>query len=303
MDASMTEHNKELPVALVHEARLRLFQPTRRPSSNEIKESIKTSAGLVTIEHRAVMRGGRVIARPLGQAHADLLDAMRSSALASAHDGAGRLVMLIDPARARRAGGFKCSLSAVRELANDLIGATIEIHEPMKLKIRGHLIDTLREAVDTSGKVIELDNPLQRAGFSKTRNLWAVTVGDVGMMLLRRDLRVNYELRQIVALQSGMAQAVARWLLGQSRDRQPNGGWRLDTVIQAIAGDLRDAALRNARRDIRRASDDLSKLGIIVEDDRVSLEANAKRVANARGRVANARGRVANAREIGEACS
>jgi hypothetical protein len=295
MEPGMTEH-KELPVALVHEARLRIFQPTRRPSSDEIRESIKTSAGLVTIEHRAVMRGGRVIARPLGQAHEDLLDAVRASALHSGIDGAGRLVLLVDPAKARREGGFKCSLSAVRELAHDLTGATIEIHEPAKFKIRGHMIDTLREALDTKGKVIEVENPLQRAGFSKTRGLWAVTTGDVGMMLLQRDTPVRYELSQIVSLQSGMAQAVARWLLGQSRERQPNGGWRLDTVIQAVAGDLRDAALRNARRDIRGASDDLSRLGIIIENDRVRLEANAKRVANARGRVANAR-------EIGQACS
>jgi hypothetical protein len=291
----MTEH-KELPVALVHEARLRIYQPTRRPSSDEIRESIKTSSGLVTIEHRAVMRDGRVIARPLGQGHADLQDAMRASALHSGIDGAGRLVLLVDPAKARREGGFKCSLSAVRELANDLIGATIEIHEPAKLKIRGHLIDTLREAVDGRGKAIEIDNPLQRAGFSKTRGLWAVTIGDVGMMLLQRDTGVRYELSQIVSLQSGMAQAVARWLLGQSRDRQPNGGWRMDTVIRAVAGDLRDAALRNARRDIRAAADDLSRLRIIFESDRVMLETSVKRVANARERVANAR-------EIGQACS
>jgi hypothetical protein len=297
MEASMTELPTELPVGLVHEARLRLFQPTRRPSSDEVRQSITSAGlGLVTIEHRAVMQGGRVIARPLGQAHADLLDAMRASALDSRHDGAGRLVMLVDPARARREGGFKCSLRAVRELVNDLTGATIEIHEPAKLKIRGHLIDTLREAVDANGQVIEIENPLRRAGFRETRGLWAVTIGDVGMMLLRHDTPVRYELKQIVSLQSGMAQAVARWLCGQSRERQPNGGWRLDTVIRAVAGDLVGAALRNARRDIRAAADDLSKLGIILEKDRVSLETSVKRVANARGRVANAR-------EIGQACS
>lgn len=267
---------KSIPTAFAHEARLRIFQPTRRPSAPQQVARIATSHGHISIEHRAVQRGAgdSFDVRALGQAHADLLDAMRATALHAATDGAGRLVMLVDPAKAKRAGGFKCSTAALRMLLDDMLGAVIEIHEPQHLRARGHLIDTVRIAEAGDGEAIALPCNLSRTQKHASRGaryLWAVTMGDVGMQLIARDMGLHYPLDKVVSLQTGISQAVARWMLGHSRAHQPNGGWFVDTVINAVSGPISGEDLRNRRRELRRDAAALAEMGILLNADRVVL--------------------------------
>lgn len=261
-----------LPTAFVHEARLRMFQPTRRPASAEQIVRVATAHGKLEIEYRARQRvDGTFEVRALGQGHADLLDACRLTALHHRADGAGRVVLLVDPAKVKKAGGFSCSTSALREMLDDLAGALVRVSEPAHLTVTGHLIDTWAEARNSDGGRIALPCPLSRTSRPDRaeRHLWAITIGDVGMRLLRGDLTVNYDLARITTLQSGIAQAAARWLLGQSVSRQPNGGWMLDTVIQAVAGELNATGMRHRRREMRADAPALAKLGILISADRV----------------------------------
>ena len=271
---------QKLPAAFVHEARLRIFKPSRRPTAEKQTEAIETSYGKIEVEHRAVQHQDnptRFTIRPLGLAHADLLDSMRQTALDSVIDGAGRLAMLIDPARARRAGGFKCSLHDLEVLLDDMAAAIIKIHEPTRMKTTGHLVDTWRSAEDANGQIISLPCPLARTlrhGSRTARHLWQITIGDVGMQMLMHDLPVDYPLDLIHGLRFGASQAAARWLLGQASDRQPNGGWRLDTVIQGVCGPLGSEDMRNRRREMKEDASAFAALGILIldgSDARVSL--------------------------------
>lgn len=257
----------------VHESRLCLFQPTRRPSPSKQKAQIKTSFGVVEIEYRAVQQADSVFKiRALGQGHADLLDACRETSLGSTMDGAGRIVLLVDPARIKKIGGFACSLSSLGTMLDDLAGALIRIHAPEHLVSTGHLLDSWSRAMDKSGAEILLPCPLSQTLTHKeraTRHLWAITFGDVGMRLLGDDLQVHYDLQKIVALRTGIAQAVARWIAGQSKDRQPNGGWKLDTIVKAVGADGGSTTIRHRRREIRADTATLAEMGIIINGERV----------------------------------
>ena len=277
----MKNHIQELPMpmAFVHEARLRIYKPARRPTAQDQTEVIETSYGKLVLEHRTVqdkIDPKKFKLRPLGLGHADLIDAMRLTAIDQFFDGSGRLVLLIDPSKARAAGGFKCSLRDLEKMLDDLAGALIKIVEPASLEATGHLIDTWRKASDATGQ-ISLPCPLSRTkryghGSRATRALWQVTFGDVGMILLKNDLPVQFDLVKISALRFGVSQAAARWLLGQSRGKQPQGGWKVDTVIKAVAGTLGSEDFRHRRHEISRDLEGLEVLGIQIKSGRIWLQ-------------------------------
>jgi hypothetical protein len=272
-----TMKNKNLSASFVHEARLRIFKPSRRPSARLQTEIIETAAGKIKIEHRGIQDPAdpkKIIIRPIGLPHADLLDAARQTALDRAVDGAGRLVLLIDPARVRRAAGTQASLNDTQEMMTDLVSALITIYEPTHLQTTGHIIDTWKKAAGEDGRMLTLPCPLsktRRHADRAERHLWQITVGDVGMQLLNHDLPVTYPLADILSLRYGVSQAAARWLLGQSKNRQPQGGWMLDTVINSVSGAIGGTNLRHRRREIIQDAAGLSKLGIRVEGGRAFL--------------------------------
>ncbi|MEW6559962.1 MAG: hypothetical protein AB1412_07150 [Pseudomonadota bacterium] len=86
---------------------------------------------------------------------------------------------------------------------------------------------------------------------------------------MRLDKVLNYDPTPIARLEHGVSQAVARLLITHSVDRQPNGGWKIDTVIEATAGALNDQDMRNARRRLRSDAVGLREIGIEIDDDRV----------------------------------
>jgi hypothetical protein len=273
-----TMKNKNLSASFVHEARLRIFKPSRRPSATMQTEIIETAAGRIRIEHRGIQDPAdlkKIIIRPVGLPHADLLDAARQTALDRAIDGAGRLVLLVDPARLRMAAGTQASLSDIRVMLDDLAGALVTIYKPAHLQTTGHIIDTWKIAAAADGRMLTLPCPLsktRRHADRAERHLWQITLGDVGMQLLHRDLHIVYPLPGILSLQYGISQAAARWLLGQARNRQPQGGWMLDTVINSVSGAIDGTNLRHRRREIIQDAAGLLKLGIRIEGGRAFLD-------------------------------
>ena len=265
-----------MPAATAHEARLRLFQATRRP--REIEHVQETAWGRVRIKGR------------LGQQHADVLEAIRYCAEAQATDGAGRMKLLVDPARVRRM--TRQDGSTLRQVLDDLMSCVIEIIEPDHLAAAGHLIDTIDKARRSSDDtLVTRHNPLDGG----QRPLWRVVVGDVGMRLLMADLRLDRSPRPLAAIRQGVSAAVARHAL--THRAEPAGGWTLDGLIRAVcSGELGEQALRDRRREVRADASALAELGLLIEGDRI------RRVEHTRDAVEHTRGGVEHTRDFDGPC-
>lgn len=258
MTTSNNDNNHDqLPTSTAHQARLRLFQPTRRPQRTE--REILTAWGRV-----------RVVGR-LGQAHADVLEAMFSTAegrgTITDSDGNERIKLLVDPARVR-AAARQPSGTTLQRVLDDLVTALIEIREPKPLRCIGHLVDQVDIATKRDGSKVTKSNPL-----GGKRDMWRVTIGQTAMHLIHQDLHLNYNPATIAGLRHGVSQALARLILGHDPARQPNGGWHLDTLIRQVVGDLSDMQMRDRRRELRADAQSLRLIGIVLIDgDRVRVE-------------------------------
>ena len=260
--------DKRLPTAHVHEARLRFFLPARRPEAM-LERVVTTSWGArVVLKFRSapVNRADgkdEIVGRPLGQQHADVLEAMRFTALAWEIDAVGRLAMLVDPAKVRRVAR-QVSTSTFRRVIDDLVATLIEIERPAHLACKGHLIDHIDMARRADDTPLTVRNPL-----GGNRPLWVIKVGEAAMRLFDADLALHHDPAPLAALRRGISAAVARWLIGQSVNRQPNGGWKLDTVIAAVCGEIGETDLKHRRRELLKDREALREIGIEVDGDRV----------------------------------
>lgn len=247
-----------LPTSTAHQARLRLFQPTRRPVYQQTE--LTTSWGVVRIKGR------------LGQTHADVFEAMFRCAekrgVIADSDGRQRLKLLVDPAMVRKIARQNNS-DGLERMINDILGAVIEIRSPEHLQCKGHLIDLVENAVDSRGRMLTAYNPLNKG----VRPLWRVVIGEVGLRLLDGDLRLYYDPGPVAQLRHGVSQAVIRFLRGHDKRKQPNGGWTLDSVLFAVCGEqMSSSQRRDRRREVREDKGALSKLGIIINGDRIRVE-------------------------------
>lgn len=276
--------NPRLPTATVSPARLRLCQPTQRPNYRT-GERVDTAWGWCKVAGR------------FGQRHQDVLEVFMWNAEDSREIEDGGVELLVDPAKVRRTlsdSGY--SLGRLKILIDELMGVTIELKVTNGMWAIGGLLDHVVESPATKR------DPLTRG----TRHLWRVRLGVAFVQLIKNDVPLHYDPTPITQLQSGVSQAVARHVLSHSSP--PNGGWKLDGLIEAVAGALTAASLRNKRREVRLDSSALSGLGIIVDDDRVFLEKKACstgpiKTEKASTRVAPARCRVAPARQNVKTCS
>lgn len=286
------EARRMLPTTTVAPARLRLCQPTQRPTYRT-GEWVTNSWGQC-----------RVIGR-FGQRHQDLLDVFLWTMEASRETDDGAIELLVDPATVRRVMSDSVySMDGLKKLIQELRAVTLEL-KTSKLEIVGGLLDhvtwsaaTKRNPLVAVGGVRDL-SWCDPATCDPARHLWRVRLGMGLAELLRHDLPLHYDPTSIIRLQNGISQAVARHVM--SHASQPHGGWKVDGLIEAVAGELTADALRNRRREIRIDAPALSEIGIILDEDRVFFRKNACstrpiKAKKTQGRVAPARCRVADAR-------
>lgn len=238
-----------LPTATAREHRLRLFQPTRRPRA--IETEIVTSWG------RAVVSGR------IGQAHADLLDAIMFCAERKAETSDGRIKILVDPAKVRRMIGV--GGEQLEKLARELAEASIHIKDPKELQCIGHIIDHIDTACRSDGTEIKVRNPL--GGY---RAMWRVELGKALCKLIAKDAWVGYDPAPIAKLQYGISQAIARFVL--SHKSEPDSGWYVDTLIKAVSGEIDEYSIRNRRREIRIDAERLAEMGVLVDKDKIKRQ-------------------------------
>lgn len=244
----MISEKPALPTTTAHTARLGLFQATRRPK--ELKRAIvETPWGKIRISGR------------LGQQHADVFEAICYEREKRGELEDGRIKLLVDPARVRRRANIR-SGQQLEEIIDELRSATISIDEPSKFSCIGGLVDHVDKAMRADGTYITRANPL-----GGERHLWRVELGKAFCKLVAGDIWLGYDPAPLAALNCGIAQAVARHII--SHKAAPSGGWMLDTLIQAVAPGLTASQMRDKRRELRANTEQLEKIGIIINGDRV----------------------------------
>ncbi len=246
----MTTGNKPaFPTTTIHAIRLCLFQSTRRPT--KIEKIVETSFGKIRIKGR------------LGQQHLDVFETICFSR-EKKKDVDGRIHILVDPREVRNRSE-QMSGSTLKGINDDLMQAIIEIIEPKDLACTGHLIDHIDGAVKNS-----TGEKITRRGPFGERELWTVKLGEAFCKLVKKDIWIGYDPAPIARLNHGISQAVARHVL--THKTAPNGGWKLNTLIEAVAGPLTGMDLRNARRRLKNDSEGLLEIGVIVDADRINVE-------------------------------
>lgn len=241
-----------LPTSTVHQSRLQLSQPTRRPK--DVTRMIETPWG-----------HGSVIGK-YGQAHVDFVEAIFRNSEKKRRDDEGGIEIIVDPYRVRMtAGGDKqISWQQMQVLKTDVMRVVIDLrgnafHKP----ITGHIIDQITES-----KIKAPSRP--GAIHGNDRWMWYVKLGPAFVRFVDEDLRLYYDPTPIAALNTGIAQAVARHVA--THKNQPSGGWKIDELIKAVGAGATSKAMWERRNEIREDAEGLKILGLTVENDRLKRE-------------------------------
>jgi hypothetical protein len=243
-----------LPTSTVHQSRLQLSQPTRRPK--DLTRNIETPWGHGTVTGK------------YGQAHVDFVEAIFRNAEKKRRDDDGGIEIIVDPYKVRMtAGGDKqISWQQMQSLKMDVMRVVIDLrgnsfHRP----ITGHIIDQITES-----KLKAVSRPGAING--KERWLWYIKLGPAFVRFVDEDLRLYYDPTPIAALNTGIAQAVARHVA--THKNEPQGGWKLDELIKAVGAGATSKAMWERRNELREDAEGLKALGLSVEGDRLLRKAD-----------------------------
>ena len=236
------------PTSTIHAIRLCLFQATRRPK--KIEKIIETSFGKIRVKGR------------LGQNHLDVFEAICFSR-EKKREIDGRIQILVDPWEVRKKSNQMAG-ATLKRITDDLLEAIIEIIEPDRLACIGHLVDHIDVAIKPSSgeKII-------RPGAFGDRKLWTIKLGEAFCRLVQKDVWVGYDPAPIARFNHGITQAVTRHVL--THKLIPPGGWRLDTLIEAVEGTLTSGTLRKYRERIRSEAHRMAHFGIVIDKERVKI--------------------------------
>ena len=241
--------NKVIQTAPITPARVRVFQPSIRPVQLN-GEWIETSWGRCRVTGR------------LGQRHADMLEAVLFCAERRKNEDAGTVKLLVDPSKVRQVmSQSRYSLEQCWTLLRELRACTIEIETP-RMRIMGGVVESAEYTKTETRR-----DPLT----GEQRRLWTVRLGKAWAELMRLDMTSSHDPAPICRLQHGITKSVARFILTHSANRQPNGGWNLDTLILAVAGEMDSNGMKNARRRLFEEADALRGMGIKIGGGRAHL--------------------------------
>jgi hypothetical protein len=265
----MTQTNQRLlQTTSVSQARVQLYQPTRRP--RDCSRIVRTAWGDGTVTGK------------LGQGHADFVEAVLFHADKLRHLDSGQFQVRVDPYRVRvsMGGGKKSNYEQMWAVATDVQRAVIRLSVTLRksqppLRIQGGIIDLIAESPTRVADRWGGDRPLM-----------VVTFNCAYSQLLAEDLPLDYDPAPFARLATGIAQAVARHV--RTHSRAPSLGWNMDELIRAVGG---GGSMTNRRRELRAEADGLKNLGVLISGNRIL---RGQHVANDPSRVANDPLRVAN---------
>ena len=240
------KQKKEIAIstATVHENRFAIFQATDRPKEKTVV--INVNGGTIKIRGK------------LGQIHKDILEFIKHNHIKYGYTQDGRLAFLVDAYQLRKAlagGKGEYSYETFWRLLEDLIRTYIEIDTP-NIKAAGSF---LAHAVES-----KIEVPHSKTG--KPRKLMRIEFSKLGTVLIEEDVKLFYDPIPITQLKHGISKAIVRHCL--SHKNQPNGGWKIDTLLKAILGeDAKPQDIRKARYRIKQDAEKLKDCGIIIDID------------------------------------
>lgn len=236
-----------LPITTAHQARLQMYQATKRPKT--ITETFNTQWGTVKVTGK------------IGQMHAGLMEAIFACAEKTRHFDSGRIQLLVDPRKIRvmTYGGNQGSHQGLWDLLTDLMGVVIDFHVPARnLRALGHVLDSVEDSPQMAG-INKLTGEL--------RPMWRITVAEAFVKIMGSDLPMYYDAKPIAHLTTGIAQAVARH--AATHKHAPHGGWHIDGLIRASGGGKTTRQLQTQRADLKSDLEGLRALGLDIEDGRI----------------------------------
>jgi hypothetical protein len=186
------------------------------------------------------------------------MECIARSAIADRVLTGGGVEYVVDPAAlkklmSRTKNGY--GGEPLERLLDDLWGSDVEIEAP-GLRVKGRFFDQITDADSVR-------NPL-----GGTRALRAFRLGAAYVALLTDDINLMFDPAPVRALRCGITKAIARHL--KTHRGEPAGGWKLDSLIEAVSGAAVDGdALRNRRREVKRDARGLLAAGFRLDGDRL----------------------------------
>jgi len=253
-EKELTELRKtqeELGVATESLNRLPIFQPTLK-AKFEVR-SFESKYGKITIEGR------------LGQAHKNVLETILFKRKAFALKGTS-LKILYNEYEVRKylSQGSEYNYETYKRLIKDMIKAYIKL-ETENLSLEGTLITRKLTAKNYSYKTkSNLPNLV-----GKDIAYAVIELGDVATMLIKKELKFKYDPKPIMQLESGISQALVRFL--KTHRHHPQAGYHLKPLIENLIENVEGQKWHDIRRFLKKDADLLERLGIKInfKDDRV----------------------------------
>jgi hypothetical protein len=245
--AELRKQLEDIGVATESQNRLPMFEPTLKPQYQ--KRVYEGKYGKLLVEGR------------LGQAHKNLLEAILWKREAHTYieiEGKEHLKVAYDREKIRKylSQSSKYSYAKYKELLKDMIQTYIEL-ETDKVRIKGTLIMKVQESLvkkPTKGKspIIPEETPLT-----------VVIFGDVATALIDKELRFTYDPKPIMKLDSGISQAIVRFL--KTHQSHPQAGYHLKGLVANLIENVEGQKWWDIRRLLKKDAEKLEDLGIAID--------------------------------------
>jgi hypothetical protein len=251
--AEFRKHLEDIGVTTESQNRLPLFEATLKPQYK--RRVFEGKYGKLRVEGR------------LGQAHKNLLEAILWKREAYKYieiEGKEYLKVAYDQEKIRKylSQGSKYNYARYKILLQDMIQTYIEL-ETDKVRVKGTLILEVQESlvkkpIKSKSPVIPNETPLT-----------AVIFGAVATALIDKELRFTYDPKPITQLDSGISQAIVRFL--KTHKSHPKSGYHLRELIGNLTENTEGQDWWNIKRFLKKDAEKLEALGITInfKEDRL----------------------------------
>jgi len=245
-----------LGVATESQNRLPLFEPTLKPEYK--KRVYEGEYGKLFVEGR------------LGQAHKNLLEMIlwknEIYKFEKEDNGLEYLKVAYDEDKIRRYlsknGKSKYSYEKYKALLKDMIQTYVEL-KTNKLRVQGTLLmevykSQVKKPAKSKSPITPEQVPLTVAKF-----------GAVGTALFKKELKFTYDPKPIAQLDSGISQAIVRFL--KTHQSHPQAGYHLRGLVANLIENVEGQKWWDIRRLLKKDAEKLESLGITInfKEDRL----------------------------------
>ena len=252
-EKELREHKKKqksIGIATKTLNRLPIFEPSLKPQFRE--RTFENTYGRVFVRGR------------LGQSHKNLLEVLlyKRKAYSSRKDEEGNrcFEVLYSEYDVRKylSEGAAYSQERYESLIEDLKQAYIEI-ETKDLTVKGELI--MDKTLSTIyGKQTKSNLPNLKG---EEIPYAVLRFGAVLNLLISKELKFSYNPKPITQLDSGISQAVVRFLL--THKRHPKAGYHLKALLENLTKNIEGQAWKDIRRVLKKDANKLESLGVVID--------------------------------------